>query len=129
MTLPLGTTVAQGTVMPQTPAAGLPSASFTPPSASITPPSLSLGPSIGGTLGVSQLLEGTLAPGQVSTVQTTTSALDDKTAFPYHISFNNAPLNIAQCASPVSAVPYVSATISTASGTVQTTGYGQQFTF
>lgn len=78
---------------------------------------------------MSQELAGTLSPGQVTTVQTATSTLDNNTTFPYTISFNNAPLNIAQCASPVSAVPFVSATISTTAGTVQTTGYGQQFTF
>jgi hypothetical protein len=43
--------------------------------------------------------------------------------------FNNAALNVAQCASPVSAVPFVTATVSTVRGTVQTTAYGKQFTY
>jgi hypothetical protein len=38
-------------------------------------------------------------------------------------------LNDSQCASPVAAVPFVSATVSTPTGLVQTTAYGDQFTF
>ncbi|MGV9668946.1 MspA family porin [Nocardia niigatensis] len=43
--------------------------------------------------------------------------------------FNNAAVNIAQCASPVSAVPFVTATVGTSEGVAQTTAYGDQFTF
>ncbi|MGY4099686.1 MspA family porin [Nocardia sp. R16R-3T] len=100
-----------------------------PTSTSASPPSFSLGPSVGGLLGVTEVLEATLAPGQITTVTTVTSNLDEKTAFPYHFIFNNAALNIGQCASPVSAVPFITASVGTPVGTVQTTAYGRQFTF
>jgi hypothetical protein len=90
---------------------------------------VSLGPSVGGNFGVTQLLEATLAPGQVTTATTVMASLDQSTTFPYRTMFNNAALNVAQCASPVSAVPFVSATVSTREGTVQTTAYGDQFTY
>ncbi|WP_245672160.1 MspA family porin [Nocardia anaemiae] len=102
-----------------------PSVETTSPSA----PSASLGPTVGGTLGLTQVLEATLAPGQITTVTTVTTNLDNKTVFPYHFIFNNAALNVGQCASPVSAVPFVTATVSTAVETVQTSAYGSQFTF
>ncbi|MEV6426339.1 MspA family porin [Nocardia sp. NPDC051463] len=105
------------------------SAATTSPSASASPPSASLGPTVGGTLGLTEVLEATLAPGQITTVTTVTANLDDRTVFPYHFIFNNAALNVGQCASPVSAVPFITATVSTAVGTVQTTAYGSQFTF
>ncbi|MGW4353013.1 MspA family porin [Nocardia sp. NPDC004582] len=100
-----------------------------PPSASVTPPDISLGPSVGGALGLTEVLTATMGPGQVTTTTTATAALDSATVFPYQITFNNAALNVAQCASPVSAVPFVTATVSTAQGVVQTTAYGDQFTF
>jgi hypothetical protein len=84
---------------------------------------------VNGNLGVQEVLTTTLGPGQITTATTATANLDEKTAFPYHIMFNNAALNVAQCASPVSAVPFVTATVSTARGTVQTTAYGKQFTY
>ncbi|MFF0610504.1 MspA family porin [Nocardia tengchongensis] len=99
------------------------------PSASVTPPDISLGPSVGGALGLTEVLTATLGPGQVSTATTATAALDSTTEFPYQIMFNNAALNVAQCASPVSAVPFVTATLATPKGVVQTTAYGDQFTF
>ncbi|WP_433524619.1 MspA family porin [Nocardia pseudovaccinii] len=102
-----------------------PSVETTTPSA----PSASLGPTVGGTLGLTEVLEATLAPGQITTVTTVTTNLDNKTVFPYHFIFNNAALNVGQCASPVSAVPFVTATVSTALETVQTSAYGSQFTF
>ncbi|WP_169814612.1 MspA family porin [Nocardia pseudovaccinii] len=102
-----------------------PSVETTTPSA----PSASLGPTVGGTLGLTEVLEATLAPGQITTVTTVTTNLDNKTVFPYHFIFNNAALNVGQCASPVSAVPFVTATVSTALETVQTSAYGTQFTF
>ena len=106
-----------------------PTAAPQPPSTSVSPPSLSLGPSVGGNLGLTEVLTATLGPGQVTTATTATIDLNDKTAFPNHIIFNNAALNVAQCASPVSAVPFVTATVSSAQGTLQTTAYGTQFTF
>jgi hypothetical protein len=99
------------------------------PTTSASPPSASLGPTVGGTLGLTEVLEATLAPGQITTVTTVTADLDDRTVFPYHFIFNNAALNVGQCAAPVSAVPFITATVSTAVGTVQTTAYGSQFTF
>ncbi|MFE7799513.1 MspA family porin [Nocardia sp. NPDC057440] len=104
-------------------------ATTTSPSASASEPSASLGPTVGGALGLTEVIEATLAPGQITTVTTVTANLDDRTVFPYHFIFNNAALNVGQCASPVSAVPFITATVSTAVGTVQTTAYGSQFTF
>ncbi|MGW5518727.1 MspA family porin [Nocardia africana] len=106
-----------------------PSLTVTPPSVSVSPPSFSLGPSFGGSLGLSESLSGSLAPGQVTTVSTATATLDGKTTFPYHITFGNAALNVSQCASAVSAVPFVTTFASTPHGLVQTTAYGAQFTF
>ncbi|WP_158675740.1 MspA family porin [Nocardia stercoris] len=106
-----------------------PSASVSPPSESFNTPTFSIGPTVGGTLGITEVLTATLGPGQVTTVNTATATLDDKTQFPYHINFRNAALNVAQCVSPVSAVPFTTATVSTPSGLVQTTAYGDQFTF
>ncbi|MGV9615837.1 MspA family porin [Nocardia xishanensis] len=106
-----------------------PSPSVDTPSPSASAPSASLGPTVGGNLGLAEVLEATLAPGQITTVTTVTTPLDDRTAFPYHFIFNNAALNVGQCASPVSAVPFITATVSTAVGTVQTSAYGSQFIF
>ncbi|MFJ9363668.1 MspA family porin [Nocardia sp. NPDC101769] len=124
------------TVTPPTisvsPPSETPSGTVTPlptPSVSVTPPTFSLGPSVGGALGLTEVLTATLGPGQVTTATTATAALDNSTVFPYHITFNNAALNVAQCASPVSAVPFVTTTVSSAQGVVQTTAYGSQFTF
>lgn len=101
----------------------------TSPSTSASPPSASLGPSVGGNLGLQEVLTANLGPGQITTATTVTATLDDTTVFPYHFIFNNAALNVAQCASPVSAVPFVTASVSTPVGIVQTTAYGTQFTF
>ncbi|WSF90769.1 MspA family porin [Nocardia vinacea] len=106
-----------------------PSIETTSPSASASPPSASLGPTVGGTLGLTELLEATLAPGQITTVTTVTANLDEKTVFPYHFIFNNAALNVGQCASPVSAVPFITASVGTPVGIAQTTAYGSQFIF
>ncbi|NKY85654.1 MspA family porin [Nocardia veterana] len=115
------------TVTPST--SNHPTVTVTPPSGTATAPELSLGPSIGGALGLSEELSGTLQPGQVTTATTATATLDDKTTFPFHLAFNNSALNVSQCASPVAAVPFVSASVSTADGLVQTTAYGTQFSF
>ncbi len=105
------------------------STTTSPTTSSASPPSLSLGPSVGGNLDLTEVLTAALAPGQVTTATTATVDVSDKTTFPYHIVFNNAALNVAQCASPVSAVPFVTATVSSPQGMVQTTAYGTQFTF
>ncbi|WP_433665713.1 MspA family porin [Nocardia sp. CA-136227] len=115
-------------VTPGSASASPPSGTVTP-SASVTAPDISLGPSVGGALGVTEVLTATMGPGQVTTATTATAALDSGTMFPFQIMFNNAALNVAQCASPVSAVPFVTTTVSTAQGVIQTTGYGDQFTF
>ncbi|MFE3255610.1 MspA family porin [Nocardia sp. NPDC059091] len=99
-----------------------------PPSASAILPGPSR-PSVGGTLDVGEGVFGNLGPGQVTVARTETARLNANTTFPYRIAFNNAPLNIAQCASPVSAVPFVTTTVSTPEGLAQTTAYGDQFTF
>ncbi|MGQ4601087.1 MspA family porin [Nocardia sp. R6R-6] len=78
---------------------------------------------------MTEVLTATLGPGQVTTATTATAPLTNNTAFPFHITFNNAALNVAQCASPVSAVPFITTTLNTAQGLVQTTAYGDQFTF
>ncbi|WP_433601151.1 MspA family porin [Nocardia sp. CA-135953] len=121
-------------VEPTTPSVEPTTPSVEPTTPSVEPttpsaPSASLGPTVGGTLGLTEVLEATLAPGQITTVTTVTTNLDNKTVFPYHFIFNNAALNVGQCASPVSAVPFVTATVSTALETVQTSAYGTQFTF
>ncbi|MFE3281202.1 MspA family porin [Nocardia sp. NPDC059239] len=105
------------------------SPSVSPPSSPVGPPSVSLGPGVGGTLSVGEGVFGNLGPGQVTVVRTETAFLDAATTFPHRIAFDNAALNVARCASPVSAVPFVTATVSTAQGLAQTTAYGDQFTF
>ncbi|MGW4124143.1 MspA family porin [Nocardia sp. NPDC004711] len=105
------------------------SPSVSPPSSAVGPPSVSLGPAVRGILGVGEGVFGNLGPGHVTIARTETARLDAATAFPRRIAFDNAALNVAQCASPVSAVPFVTATVSTAQGLAQTTAYGDQFTF
>ncbi|MFQ6398770.1 MspA family porin [Nocardia sp. KC 131] len=125
----VATTSQSAATTSQSAATTSPSAATDTPSTSASPPSASLGPTVGGALGLTEVLEATLAPGQITTVTTVTANLDDRTAFPYHFIFNNAALNVGQCAAPVSAVPFITATVSTAVGTVQTSAYGSQFTF
>ncbi|MGW5106664.1 MspA family porin [Nocardia sp. NPDC004123] len=86
-------------------------------------------PGVIGNLGVGEGVFANLGPGQVTIARTETARLDATTTFPHRIAFNNAALNIAQCASPVSAVPFITTTVSTAERLVQTTAYGDQFTF
>lgn len=123
------TTTTSASAATTSPSVDTTSPSVDTPSPSASAPSASLGPTVGGTLGLAEVLEATLAPGQITTVTTATTPLDDRTAFPYHFIFNNAALNVGQCASPVSAVPFITATVSTAVGTVQTSAYGSQFIF
>lgn len=88
-----------------------------------------ISPAVIGNLGVAEGVFANLGPGQVTVARTETARLGATTTFPLHIAFNNAALNIAQCASPVAAVPFVTTTVSTAERLVQTTAYGDQFTF
>ena len=90
---------------------------------------MGIGPNVGGVLGVQEVLQATIGPGQVTTATTSTATLDNTTRFPYHLTFSNAALNVSQCASPVEAVPFVTTTVATAQGNVQTTAYGNKFTF
>ncbi|MDR7168577.1 hypothetical protein J2W56_002308 [Nocardia kruczakiae] len=133
-TTPTTTVTPPTTVVPttETPTFTTPSLPTTSGSAGlpgVSPPGFDLGPSVGGSLGLAENLDANIGPGQVTTATTATANLDNTTAFPYHIAFNNAALNVSQCASPVAAVPFVSATVSTPTGLVQTTAYGDQFTF
>ncbi|MFF0458447.1 MspA family porin [Nocardia africana] len=120
---PTVTTPSVGIATPS--ATGVPS----PPSVTVSPPSASLGPTFGGSLGLSESLSGSLGPGQVTSVSTAVAALNQATGFPFHIRFTNAALNVSQCASPVSAVPFITTSVSTPQGLAQTTAYGTQFTF
>ncbi|GAB2443614.1 hypothetical protein GCM10027262_61680 [Nocardia tengchongensis] len=126
----------QGLVGSMSPSISSPSASVSPPSVSgvptsASPPSVSidLDPTIGGILGLSEVLAGDLGPGQITKATTATARLDAHTTFPFHIRFSDTSLTVVQCASPVSAVPFVTATVTTARGMTQTTAYGDQFTF
>lgn len=94
-----------------------------------TPPGVSVSPEVGGSLGTSESLSTTLEPGQVTTATTAVAQLTDKSEYPFRLTVGNAALNIAQCASPVAAVPFVTTSVSTPHGMVQTTAYGDQFTF
>ncbi|GAB2451853.1 MspA family porin [Nocardia tengchongensis] len=133
----------QGLVGSISPSISSPSASVSPPSVtavptSTSPPSvpagppsvsLDLDPTIGGILGLSEVLAADLGPGQITKATTATARLDTHTTFPYRIRFSDTSLTVAQCASPVSAVPFVTVTVTTARGMAQTTAYGDQFTF
>ncbi|PPJ33879.1 hypothetical protein C5E45_31220 [Nocardia nova] len=121
------TTTTPPTTTPTTPS--LPTTSGSAGLPGVSPPGFDLGPSVGGSLGLTENLNANIGPGQVTTATTATATLDNTTTFPYHIAFNNAALNVSQCASPVAAVPFVSTTVSTPTGLVQTTAYGDQFTF
>ncbi|RMI28531.1 MspA family porin [Nocardia stercoris] len=99
------------------------------PHGTVRSPRVSLEPSLGGTLSGTEISAFNLRPGRVTVLTTATAALNRDTAFPFHIAFENAAVNVAQCASPVSAVPFTTTTVSTAQGLVQTTAYGDQFTF
>ncbi|MFF0495997.1 MspA family porin [Nocardia aobensis] len=123
------TTVLPTTDTPTITTPSLPTTSGSAGLPGVSPPGFDLGPSVGGSLGLAENLDANIGPGQVTTATTATANLDNTTAFPYHIAFNNAALNVSQCASPVAAVPFVSATVSTPTGLVQTTAYGDQFTF
>lgn len=93
------------------------------------PPSVTIAPTLSGTAGMSETLSATLIPGQITTVTTATATLDPTTTFPYHLSHQRTPLNVARCASPVTAVPFTTASITTPNAYLQNTAYGNQFTF
>lgn len=93
------------------------------------PPSVSIAPSLSGTAGLSESLTATLIPGQVTTLTTATATLDSTTSFPYRIAHQRTPLNVARCASPVTAVPFVTASVATTDGFLQNSAYGNQFAF
>ncbi|MCM6771901.1 MspA family porin [Nocardia sp. CDC159] len=79
--------------------------------------------------GVSESLSITLTPGQVAPMALASAPMNSRSEFPYSVTVNHAALDVGQCMSPVSAVPFVSASVTTATGTVQTAAYGDQFTF
>ncbi|MET8876568.1 MspA family porin [Nocardia sp. NPDC004604] len=79
--------------------------------------------------GVAGTLQVTLAPGAVTAVVIGAASLDPDATFPYTFGHTNTPLNVSACASPASAMPFVTVRADGASGTAQTTGYGTQFVF
>ena len=117
--------------MPTTSAAETttPTPTTTSPPTNSSSSAVGIAPNVAGLLGVQEVLQATIAPGQVTTATTATAALDSNTRFPYHLTFSNAAVNVAQCASPVEAVPFVTTTVATPQGSVQTTAYGNKFTF
>ncbi|MFF3571135.1 MspA family porin [Nocardia jiangxiensis] len=106
-----------------------PTPTTTSPPTNSSSSAVGIAPNVAGLLGVQEVLQATIAPGQVTTATTATAALDNNTRFPYHLTFSNAAVNVAQCASPVEAVPFVTTTVATPQGSVQTTAYGNKFTF
>jgi hypothetical protein len=94
------------------------------------PPAVnSISPSVGGNLGLSEGDQVTLEPGQVTAVVVASAPLTSTSTYPYRLSFDDAGINVSQCVSPGSAVPFVTAAVSTDSATTQTTAYGDQFAF
>ncbi|WP_433685490.1 MspA family porin [Nocardia sp. CA-119907] len=86
-------------------------------------------PSVSVNGGIAGTLEVTLAPGAVTAVVIGAASLDQDATFPYTFGHTNTPLNVSACASPASAMPFVTVRADGTSGTAQTTGYGTQFVF
>lgn len=93
------------------------------------PPTVALEPSVGANAGLSEGNQVTLEPGQVVAVVVANAALSPTSTYPYRLSVDDAAINVSQCFSPGSAVPFVTAAVSTNSSTAQTAAYGDQFTF
>lgn len=70
-----------------------------------------------------------LLPGQETVLVASTASLSSSSSYPFHLAVDGAPINVSACLSPASAVPFVTASLTTTSGNVQTTAYGKQFTF
>ncbi|WP_018178406.1 MspA family porin [Jongsikchunia kroppenstedtii] len=97
------------------------SGSYTPgvPSDDYAGPSVGLGGSISMSL----------VPGQVTTATIINTSLGSGISSPYQVAHNGTALNLSQCGGRASAVPFVTATLNSNSGTLQTTAYGTQFDF
>lgn len=70
-----------------------------------------------------------LAPGTVTAVPIGAAALDAESTFPFTFAHTTTPLHVNGCLGPASAMPFVSVRMETTGSTVQTTGYGDSFTF
>ncbi|WP_040795917.1 MspA family porin [Nocardia higoensis] len=85
------------------------------------------------TFGVEGALSGELsvglAPGTVTALPVGTATLDAESTFPFVFAHTSTPLHVNGCLSPASAMPFISVRAETYGGTVQTTGYGDAFTF
>jgi hypothetical protein len=123
-----GVSAAGGIQVGISPSQGL-AAGFSPTITLTTPPTVSVSPSVGATVGSSQSGSIILEPGQVTAVIAANVPLGATSRFPYRMAFDQAAINVSQCITPGSAVPYVTASITTDSVTVQTTAYGDQFMF
>ncbi len=78
---------------------------------------------IGGEITVS------INPGSVTAAVIAEADLDEDSSFPFTFAHSNTALNINGCLTPASAMPFITVRADASNGIVQTTGYGQQFTF
>lgn len=97
------------------------------------PPSVGVGvgiePSVGVEGGLAGELAVNLAPGTVTAAVIGAAELDEGATFPYTFAHSNTPLNVNGCLSPASAMPFITVRADSQNGSVQTTGYGDQFVF
>jgi len=70
-----------------------------------------------------------LAPGTVTAMPVGAAVLDAESTFPFTFAHTSTPLHVNGCLSPASAMPFISVRAETTGSTVQTTGYGDAFTF
>ncbi|WP_018178405.1 MspA family porin [Jongsikchunia kroppenstedtii] len=101
-------------------------------------PGIGLGASLGASPGSNSLspsanlggnISLTLAPGEVTAVKVIDATLGDHATSPYQVEHAATALNLSQCGGRASAVPFVTATLNSDAGTLQTTAYGKQFDF
>ncbi|PEH75803.1 hypothetical protein CRM89_07205 [Nocardia sp. FDAARGOS_372] len=88
-----------------------------------------LEPSIGVEGAVAGELSLSLAPGTVTAVPIGVAELDEESTFPFTFAHANTPLHVNGCLSPASAMPFITVRADTPGSTLQTTGYGDPFTF
>ncbi|MGV9584218.1 MspA family porin [Nocardia farcinica] len=88
-----------------------------------------LEPSIGVDGAVAGELSLSLAPGTVTAVPIGVAELDEESTFPFTFAHANTPLHVNGCLSPASAMPFITVRADTPGSTLQTTGYGDPFTF
>ncbi|WP_067855815.1 MspA family porin [Nocardia shimofusensis] len=70
-----------------------------------------------------------LAPGTVVAMPIGAAELDEESTFPYTFAHSSMPLHVNGCLFPASAMPFITVRADTTGSTVQTTGYGEAFTF